>query len=95
MNTGNLFQSAWFDRFRNWPTLPGRSVLPDMDGDIAWLHHLENTIFEQRPHNLATAPRDFIYHQTVDATWINPDHLRWPTDAHITRLITEWKWRTQ
>lgn len=96
MTRTSPFQSAWYRRYADMPTIPGRSQLPRMDGDIAWLHHLRDEITYEISHSnigLKPLPVDAIYHQTIDHTWIHPEQLlrHWPGDR-AAMLLARWRY---
>lgn len=87
------FQSAWHKRYADMPAIPGRSALPPMDGDIAWLNHLRDEITAANT-GLDPLPVDAIYHQTIDHTWIHPEQIlrNWPGDR-AAMLLQAWRYR--
>lgn len=86
------FPAAWSARFADLQTLPTSLSLPAHDGDIAWLHHLRREICARMPAPITTAPPDFIWHQTIDATWINPTQILryWPADT-AAGMLRNWR----
>ena len=80
--TISAIPSAWYAKFRDLPVIPGRSSLPAMDGDIAWLHHLRSALAaHQDRHALAPLPEDYLYYGVLIDTAIVPSAMDWPDPA--------------
>lgn len=84
--TSPSFTAAWNQKFADLPLFPGRSILAPMDGDIAHLHHLQDTIFDTKPARLQSIPPDFIWQWTIQATGEDPDIISILLDAGLRRL---------
>lgn len=90
MNATSPFQAAWYERFKDMPTIPGCSILGAMDGDIAWLHELRRSIGDHpRRRVLNPLPHDFIYYTIVLETNVVPTLLGW--DDPAAELLAAWK----
>ena len=88
--TLQAFPAPWFAKFADLPMLPARSVLPKMDGDIAWLHHLRDAVTGHRDrHALAPLPGDFLYYSVLIDTAIVPGAMDWPDPAAV--LLADWR----
>ena len=80
--TISAIPSAWYAKFRDLPVIPGRSSLPAMDGDIAWLHELRTALANhQQRHALTPLPADFLYYSVLIDTGIVPGAMDWPDPA--------------
>ena len=80
--TISAFPTPWFSKFADLPVFPARSVMPAMDGDIAWLHHLRSTLAaHQERHALAPLPADYLYYSVLIDTAIVPGAMDWPDPA--------------
>lgn len=96
----SAFPSAWVARYANIPVWPGKSSLPEDDGDMAYLRHtaeeVHNSlrgIFTDRPRRVMVPPsNDWHYRNTIGAKDINPTQLLryWPADV-AGEQIAEWK----
>ena len=84
--TSPLFAAAWYAKFADLPVLQPIISLPPMDGDIAWLHHLRDRIFDANPAALQSIPPDFIWQQTIAAVGEDPDIVLILLDAGMRRL---------
>ena len=87
----SAFPSAWVARYANIPLFPARSVVPEYDGDMAWLKHLADRIIEGG--GTAAAPSDdWHYRNTIGKTDINPHQILryWPADV-AGELLRQWK----
>lgn len=60
--------------------------LTPMDGDIAWMHHLRDRIFDTNPAALQSIRPDFIWQQTIAAVGEDPDIVLILLDAGMRRL---------
>ena len=84
--TSPTFAAAWHAKFTDLPVLRVGPILADMDGDIAWLQHLRDRIFDAKRAALQSIPPDFIWQQTIAAVGEDPDIIVILLDAAIRRL---------
>lgn len=84
--TSPTFAAAWNAKFADLPVFRPIISLPPMDGDIAWLQHLRDRIFDANPAALQSIPPDFIWQQTIAAVGEDPDITLIFLDAGIRRL---------
>lgn len=88
--TSPTFVAAWHAKFADLPTFPARSVLPPMDGDIAWLHDLRQALRNHRERwRLSPLPPDHLFVETIAATGIMPLAMDFPDPAG--KLLEAWR----
>lgn len=88
--TSPAFVAAWHRKFADLPTFPARSVLPEMDGDIAWLHDLRRALRAHRERwRLTPLPADAIFLGVLADTGIVPLAMDWPDPA--AKLLKQWR----
>ena len=85
----SAFPSAWVARFADLPLFPGRSIITEHDGDMAWLDHLIESVLEDPPAQIVCPPRDYIWRQTITATGINPAYIEWGDQAWVA--LNDWR----
>jgi len=95
----SAFPSAWIARYANIPLWRSKSILPEHDGDMAWLRHLADRILDTAREvpfggsRLAVPPsNDWHYRNVIGKTDINPHQLlrHWPADT-AGELLRAWK----
>ena len=80
--TLSAFPTPWFAKFADLPVFPARSILPPMDGDIAWLHELRTALANHKQrHALTPLPADYLYYCVLIDTGIVPSAMDWPDPA--------------
>lgn len=90
----NDFMVAWSARVGAFPVFPGRSMLPRMDGDIAWLDELADRIIDgglAQPVDIPPSD-DWHYRNTIGKTNISPQQILryWPADL-AGAMLQSWQ----
>ena len=90
----SAFPAAWLARYQDMPLFPARSVVPEHDGDMAWLSELADKIIDADPRGLAAVPpsSEWHYRNVIGKTDINPHQILryWPADV-AGELLRQWK----
>lgn len=88
--TSPSFVADWNQKFADLPTFPARSILPPMDGDIAWLHHLRRSLRAHKERwQLSPLPEDALYYSVLVDFAIVPAAMDWPDPA--AQLLADWR----
>jgi hypothetical protein len=88
------FPSPWVARFADLPVFPGKSILPEHDGDTSHLRDTAQEILDRLADGaegivILLSSEDVIHREAMARTGIDPRQL-WPADV-AAELLAAWR----